>query len=122
MLRNYTSKLLCSHNHHIKVFFYPSQLRLYSMSMLTHSSLACGLIHMLLSQLANRFEHLNSWNTKNEFKNKKKSRFQPCPAYILNISCLHSFYDLTFESSKTWVQFKDWDSILNSIEKVIKEC
>ncbi|KAL1354262.1 DNA mismatch repair protein MLH3-like isoform X1 [Arachis hypogaea] len=81
-----------------------------------------GPIHKLLSQLANRFEHLNSWNTNNEFENKKKSRSQPCPAYILNISCPRSFYDLTFEPSKTWVQFKDWDSILNFIEKVIKEC
>ncbi|MED6122852.1 hypothetical protein PIB30_043782 [Stylosanthes scabra] len=79
-------------------------------------------IHKLLSQLANRFEHLNSWNTNNEFKNKKKSSSQPCPAYILNISCPRSFYDLTFEPSKTCVQFKDWAPILNFIEKAIKEC
>ncbi|XLT09355.1 hypothetical protein HN51_055148, partial [Arachis hypogaea] len=31
-----------------------------------------GPIYKLLSQLANRFEHLNSWNTNNEFENKKK--------------------------------------------------
>ncbi|KAL1294382.1 hypothetical protein AAHE18_19G138000 [Arachis hypogaea] len=60
-----------------------------------------GPIYKLLSQLANRFEHLNSWNTNNEFENKKKSRSQPCPAYILNISFPRSFYDLTFEPSKT---------------------
>ncbi|KAF7829059.1 DNA mismatch repair protein MLH3 isoform X1 [Senna tora] len=80
-----------------------------------------GPIHKLLSQLANRFEHLDFWNADGKFLNKKRSRSQPCPAYILNLSCPRSMYDLTFEPSKTSVQFKDWDSILSFIEKAIKQ-
>ncbi|CAJ1930674.1 unnamed protein product [Sphenostylis stenocarpa] len=78
-------------------------------------------IHKLLSQLALRFEHLNSWNTDNEFRSKKRTRCQPCPAYLLNLSCPRSMYDLAFEPSKTYVKFKDWTPILNCIEKAIKQ-
>ncbi|CAL0314267.1 unnamed protein product [Lupinus luteus] len=86
-----------------------------------NSQFVCkGPIHKLLSQLAIRFEDLNSRDTDDEFRNKKRSRFQPCPAYILNLTCPRSLYDLTFEPSKTYVQFKDWAPILDFIEKVIK--
>ncbi|KAK7367190.1 hypothetical protein VNO80_09199 [Phaseolus coccineus] len=63
-------------------------------------------IHKLLNQLAIRFEHLNSWNTDNEFRIKKRSRCQAGPAYLLNLSCPRSMYDLAFEPSKTYVKFK----------------
>ncbi|XP_028795288.1 DNA mismatch repair protein MLH3 [Neltuma alba] len=60
-----------------------------------------------------------------KFLNKKRSRSQAYPAYILNLLCPRSLYDLTFEPSKTSVQLrttllKDWASILNFIEKAIK--
>ncbi|TKY70238.1 DNA mismatch repair protein MLH3 [Spatholobus suberectus] len=87
-----------------------------------NSQLVCkGPIHKLLNQLAIRFEHLNSWNTDNEFRNKKRTRSQPCPAYLLNLSCPRSLYDLAFEPSKTYVKFKDWTPILNFIENAIKQ-
>ncbi|KAK7252629.1 hypothetical protein RIF29_36714 [Crotalaria pallida] len=87
-----------------------------------NSQFVCkGPIHKLLSQLAIRFGDLNSWDTNDEFQNKKRSRSQPCPAYILNLSCPRSLYDLTFEPSKTYVQFKDWAPILDFIEKAIKQ-
>ncbi|XP_061346039.1 DNA mismatch repair protein MLH3 isoform X2 [Gastrolobium bilobum] len=87
-----------------------------------NSQFVCkGPIHKLLSQMAIRFDHLNSWNTDHEFENKKRSRSQPCPAYILNLSCPRSLYDLTFEPSKTYVKFKDWAPILNFVEKTIKQ-
>ncbi|KAH1224139.1 DNA mismatch repair protein MLH3 [Glycine max] len=79
-----------------------------------------GPVHKLMRQLANRFEHLNSWNTDEEFRNKKRTRCQPCPAYLLNLSCPRSLYDLAFEPSKT-VKFKDWAPILNFIVKAIKQ-
>ncbi|XP_019423949.1 PREDICTED: DNA mismatch repair protein MLH3 isoform X1 [Lupinus angustifolius] len=86
-----------------------------------NSQFVCkGPIHKLLSQLAIRFEDLNSQGTDDELQNKKRSRFQQCPAYILNLSCPRSLYDLTFEPSKTYVQFKDWAPILDFIEKAIK--
>ncbi|XP_057448914.1 DNA mismatch repair protein MLH3 isoform X2 [Lotus japonicus] len=87
-----------------------------------NSQFVCkGPIHKLLSQLAIKFENLKSLNTDNEFQNKKRSRSQPCPAYILNLRCPRSLYDLTFEPSKTYVKFKDWVPILNFIEKVIRQ-
>ncbi|KAI9109641.1 hypothetical protein K1719_019271 [Acacia pycnantha] len=79
-----------------------------------------GPIHKLLSQLAVRFEHLDSQNAGDKFQNKKRSRSLAYPAYILNLLCPRSLYDLTFEPSKTSVQFKDWTSVLNFIEKAIK--
>ncbi|CAK8540118.1 unnamed protein product [Lathyrus sativus] len=86
-----------------------------------NSQFVCkGPIHKLLSQLAIRFEHRNSWSADNECKNKKRDRSQPCPAYILNLRCPRSLYVLSFEPSKTYVEFKDWTPILNFIEKVIK--
>ncbi|XP_068468695.1 DNA mismatch repair protein MLH3 isoform X3 [Phaseolus vulgaris] len=87
-----------------------------------NSQFVCkGPIHKLLNQLAIRFEHLKSWNTDNEFRNKKRSRCQTGPAYLLNLTCPRSMYDLAFEPSKTYVKFKDWTPILNFIEKVIKQ-
>ncbi|XP_058777682.1 DNA mismatch repair protein MLH3 isoform X1 [Vicia villosa] len=86
-----------------------------------NSQFVCkGPIHKLLSQLAIRFEHRNSWSADNECKNKKRDRSQPCPAYILNLRCPRSLYVLSFGPSKTYVEFKDWTPILNFIEKVIK--
>lgn len=87
-----------------------------------NSQFVCkGPVHKLLSQLAIRFEHRNSWSADNESQNKKRGRFQPCPAYILNLRCPRSLYVLSFEPSKTYVEFKDWAPILNFIEKVIKQ-
>ncbi|XP_028240575.1 DNA mismatch repair protein MLH3 isoform X4 [Glycine soja] len=87
-----------------------------------NSQFVCkGPVHKLVSQLANRLEHLNSWNTDKEFRSKKRTRCQPCPAYLLNLSCPRSLYDLAFEPSKTHVKFKDWTPILNFIEKAIKQ-
>lgn len=72
-----------------------------------NSQFVCkGPIHKLLSQLAIRFEHRNSWSADNESKNKKRDRSQPCPAYILNLRCPRSLYVLSFEPSKTYVEFK----------------
>jgi len=72
-----------------------------------NSQFVCkGPVHKLLSQLAIRFEHRNSWSADNESQNKKRGRFQPCPAYILNLRCPRSLYVLSFEPSKTYVEFK----------------
>ncbi|XP_047158413.1 DNA mismatch repair protein MLH3 isoform X4 [Vigna umbellata] len=87
-----------------------------------NSQFVCkGPIHKLLSQLVVRFEHQNSWTTDNEFRNKKRSRCHLGIAYLLDLSCPRSMYDLAFEPSKTYVKFKDWTPILNFIEKVIKQ-
>ncbi|XWS33960.1 hypothetical protein CRYUN_Cryun22dG0127500 [Craigia yunnanensis] len=60
-------------------------------------------------------EKANNWTKKG-----KRSRSQVYPSYIVNISCLPYFYDLTFEPSKTYVEFEDWEPILTLIEKAIQ--
>ncbi|KAM1844018.1 hypothetical protein ACFX13_018485 [Malus domestica] len=66
-----------------------------------------GPIHKLLNQLANSFEFWDPGKTIDESKNRKQSRPKAFTAYVLNLSCPRTFYDLTFESSKTYVEFKD---------------
>lgn len=65
-----------------------------------------GPIHKLLNHLASRFEFPDLQKTNSVSQKGKKSRPQPCPAYILNLSCPFSLYDLTFEPSKTHAEFK----------------
>ncbi|XP_031093800.1 DNA mismatch repair protein MLH3 isoform X2 [Ipomoea triloba] len=66
-----------------------------------------GPIHKMLNNLAASF-NIGS-------QSEKQSRSQICPAFILNLNCPKSCYDLTFEPSKTSVEFKDWDSVLTFI-------
>uniref|UniRef100_A0A6M2EQ95 DNA mismatch repair protein S5 domain-containing protein n=1 Tax=Populus davidiana TaxID=266767 RepID=A0A6M2EQ95_9ROSI len=80
-----------------------------------------GPIHKLLNHLASRFEHPVLQKANSVSQKGKKSRPQPCPAYILNLSCPFSLYDLTFEPSKTHAEFKDWNPILAFIEKVVQQ-
>lgn len=43
------------------------------------------------------------------------------PAYILNLSCPHSSYDITYELSKTMVEFKDWAPVISFVDEVIQD-
>ncbi|CAN6541392.1 unnamed protein product [Malus baccata var. baccata] len=66
-----------------------------------------GPIHKLLNQLASSFEFWDPGKAIDGSKNRKQSRPKAFTAYVLNLSCPRTFYDLTFESSKTYVEFKD---------------
>ncbi|XVE87550.1 hypothetical protein DITRI_Ditri18aG0126500 [Diplodiscus trichospermus] len=79
-----------------------------------------GPIHKLLNNLATSYESSDPEKANNWTKKGKRSRSQVFPSYIMNISCPPSFYDLTFEPSKTYVEFKDWKPILTLIEKAIQ--
>uniref|UniRef100_A0A0A0L1I8 MutL C-terminal dimerisation domain-containing protein n=1 Tax=Cucumis sativus TaxID=3659 RepID=A0A0A0L1I8_CUCSA len=79
-----------------------------------------GQIHKLLNQLASRFTSLDP-QTDLAFHRRKRGRSEANPAYVLNLECPVSFYDLTFESSKTIVQFKDWTPILTFVEEAIQQ-
>ncbi|KAK9284262.1 hypothetical protein L1049_023432 [Liquidambar formosana] len=80
-----------------------------------------GPIHKLLNQLAIRFKCLDPLKVNNRVQEGKRSRSQAYPSYILKLSCPRSHYDLTFEPSKTSVEFKDWVPILTFIEKAITQ-
>ncbi|KAK6258076.1 hypothetical protein SCA6_012550 [Theobroma cacao] len=92
----------------------------FTMSDINSRFVCKGPIHKLLNNLATSFESLDSKKANNWTKKGKRSRPQVFPSYILNISCPPSFYDLTLEPSKTYVEFKDWASILTLIEKTIQ--
>ncbi|KAL2499163.1 MUTL protein3 [Abeliophyllum distichum] len=79
-----------------------------------------GAIHKLLNQLAARFDSLNSWKPSTGSQKGKRNRCQICPLFILNLSCPRSHYDIiTFEQSKTSVEFKDWAPVLTFVENAI---
>ena len=65
-----------------------------------------GPIHKLLNQLVNSFQFWDPGKAIDGSKNGKRSRPKAFTAYVLNLSCPQTFYDLTFESSKTYVEFK----------------
>ncbi|XP_040937554.1 DNA mismatch repair protein MLH3 isoform X3 [Gossypium hirsutum] len=86
-----------------------------------NSRLVCkGPIHKLLNNLSTSFESLHPEKANNWTKNGKRSRSQVVPSYIINISCPPSFYDLTFEPSKTYVEFKDWKPVCTLIETAVQ--
>ena len=41
------------------------------------------------------------------------------PVFVLNIKCPWTKYDITFDPSKTLIEFKDWDSVLELIKEII---
>lgn len=75
-------------------------------------------IHKLLNNLATSFESLHPEKANNWTKNGKRSKSQVVPSYIINISCPPSFYDLTFEPSKTYVEFKVICSLIENYDLV----
>ncbi|KAF6154355.1 hypothetical protein GIB67_026811 [Kingdonia uniflora] len=80
-----------------------------------------GPIHKLLNNLSGSFKCLDPWKSPSASPNVKRIRTQQAyPAYILNFCCPRSSYDLTFEPSKTIVQFKEWVPVLAFIEQAIK--
>ncbi|KAH9662328.1 DNA mismatch repair protein MLH3 [Citrus sinensis] len=79
-----------------------------------------GSIHKLLNHLAASFDCSDSWKANNGFLKGKRSKSQACPAYLLNLRCPHSLYDLTFDPLKTHVVFKDWEPVLAFIERAIR--
>ncbi|WCJ32829.1 DNA mismatch repair protein MLH3 [Euphorbia peplus] len=84
-------------------------------------SVCKGPIHKLLNHLATRFGRLDPWEVNSISQKGTRSMPHACPSYLLNLSCSPTLYDLTFEPSKTNVEFKDWVPILNFIEDSIQQ-
>ncbi|KAI7738387.1 hypothetical protein M8C21_008450 [Ambrosia artemisiifolia] len=78
-----------------------------------------GPIHKLLSQLAAMHESSDMLKADIRPQCGKRSRVQASPTYILNLTCPRAHYDLSFEPAKTFVEFKDWDPVLNFIKKTV---
>lgn len=86
-------------------------------------------IHKLLNNSSIRVESIltPSQNYLGQIKGEKeKPGKDPCekhsyPAYILNLTCPHSSYDITYELSKTMVEFKDWAPVISFVDGVIED-
>lgn len=65
-----------------------------------------GPIHKLLNNFAASFDSTDDWKPTDGLQTGRRSRIQPCPGYILCITCPRHLYELSFEPSKTNVEFK----------------
>ncbi|KAI0502370.1 hypothetical protein KFK09_017318 [Dendrobium nobile] len=79
-----------------------------------------GPIHNLINSIATNF-HSTTAKKRDSSENhcRKRQKTQGYPAYLLNLCCPMSSYDLTFEPSKTMVEFKDWGTVLSFFEQAI---
>ncbi|KAJ0240725.1 DNA mismatch repair protein MLH3 [Hirschfeldia incana] len=78
-----------------------------------------GPIHKLLNNFAASFDSTDDWKPTDGLHTGRRSRIQPCPGYILCITCPRHLYEFSFEPSKTNVEFKNWEPILTFIERII---
>ncbi|KAK8937199.1 DNA mismatch repair protein MLH3 [Platanthera zijinensis] len=79
-----------------------------------------GPIHNLINSLATSFQStIANWRDNSTNHGPKRQKTQGYPAYLLNLCCHMSSYDLSFEPSKTRVEFKDWGAVLLFFEESI---
>ncbi|KAG0629472.1 hypothetical protein M758_1G106400 [Ceratodon purpureus] len=75
--------------------------------------------HKLLNRWGKSNAHIGGVESKGIEKVDTSLRRRAYPAFVLNLSCQLSDYDITFEATKTYVEFKDWTSVLMFLEKVL---
>ncbi|KAG0465893.1 hypothetical protein HPP92_020057 [Vanilla planifolia] len=79
-----------------------------------------GPIHILINRLATTFQStMMKWMDNSKSNCRKKRKSHGFPAFLLNLCCPMSVYDLSFEPSKMIIEFKDWSIILSFIEQAI---
>ncbi|XP_073102954.1 DNA mismatch repair protein MLH3 isoform X1 [Elaeis guineensis] len=79
-------------------------------------------IHNLVNDLAARFQGSSALRVEPEFHRGKRLKNQGYPAYMFDLCCPPLSYDLSFEPSKTIIEFKDWGTILTFFERAIMHC
>ncbi|XP_052167649.1 DNA mismatch repair protein MLH3 isoform X2 [Oryza glaberrima] len=77
-------------------------------------------IHNMLNNLASSFQS-SARNEEIDVRSKKRQKNEVYPAYLLNLCCPRSSYDLHFEPSQTIVEFKDWQTVMYFIERTITD-
>ncbi|KAF0905827.1 hypothetical protein E2562_008874 [Oryza meyeriana var. granulata] len=75
-------------------------------------------IHNMLNNLASSFQS-SIRNEEIDARSKKRQKSEVYPAYLLNLCCPRSSYDLHFEPSQTIVEFKDWQTVMYFFERTI---
>ncbi|XP_039792441.1 DNA mismatch repair protein MLH3-like isoform X4 [Panicum virgatum] len=77
-------------------------------------------IHNMLNNLASSFQSsIMRTNEEIDVQSRKRQKTDIYPAFLLNICCPRSSYDLHFEPTKTIVEFKDWQTVLLFFEQTI---
>lgn len=77
-------------------------------------------IHNMLNNLASSFQS-SARNEEIDVRSKKRQKNEVYPAYLLNLCCPRSSYDLHFEPSQTIVEFKDWQTVMYFFERTITD-
>jgi DNA mismatch repair protein MLH3 len=74
----------------------------------------------MLNNLASSFQS-SARNEEIDVRSKKRQKNEVYPAYLLNLCCPRSSYDLHFEPSQTIVEFKDWQTVMYFFERTITD-
>ena len=56
---------------------------------------------------------------KSVFVKSPGRRLERYPLFVLNIKCPWTKYDITFDPSKTLIEFKDWDTLLELTKEIL---
>ncbi|KAL5201189.1 hypothetical protein ABZP36_035543 [Zizania latifolia] len=75
-------------------------------------------IHNMLNNLAATFQS-SVRSEEIDVQSRKRQKNDVYPAYLLNLCCPRSSYDLHFEPSQTIVEFKDWQTVMFFFEQTI---
>ncbi|XP_059066058.1 uncharacterized protein LOC131059993 isoform X2 [Cryptomeria japonica] len=86
-------------------------------------------IHKLLNKQSTKIksilvpsdDDLDQIDRGNEKPVKDSCEMHLYPAYVLNLSCSLLSYDITYEVSKTMVEFKDWAHVISFINEVLQQ-
>ena len=57
--------------------------------------------------------------SKSVFVKSPGRQLERYPVFVLNIKCPCTKYDITFDPSKTLIEFKDWDTLLNLTKEIL---
>ncbi|WOL05315.1 DNA mismatch repair protein MLH3 [Canna indica] len=81
-----------------------------------------GPVHNLLNSLASNVLCSLALHAVDPLRQTgKRQKIQANLAFVLNLCCPVSLYDLHFEPSKTIIEFKDWDTVLTFFEEAVRK-
>ncbi|CAN6211363.1 unnamed protein product [Urochloa humidicola] len=76
-------------------------------------------IHNMLNNLASCYQSSIIRRNEEDVQSRKRQKTDSYPAFLLNVCCPRSSYDLHFEPTKTIVEFKDWQTVLLFFEQTV---
>lgn len=89
-----------------RVFWLPVIFNRYHLTDINHRFVYKTPFHKLLNRWGKSNAHIGGVESKGIEKVDTSLRRRAYPAFVLNLSCQLSDYDITFEATKTYVEFK----------------